>query len=115
MSYAKLTGVFWMASHGLSDVAAYFNELRRYNMLDVASQISCPTLAIECEGDFAGGGGRALADAASGPAEVIRLSADSGAGGHCGGVGQRVWEAAVYGWIGRVIHQEATTTRPSMS
>jgi hypothetical protein len=31
-----------MASHGLSDVAAYFNELRRYNMLDVASQISCP-------------------------------------------------------------------------
>lgn len=64
MSYAKLTGVFWMASHGLSDVAAYFNELRRYNMLDVASQISCPTLAIECEGDFAGGGGRALADAA---------------------------------------------------
>jgi hypothetical protein len=84
-----------MASHGLSDVAAYFDELRRYNMLDVASQISCPTLAIECEGDFTGGGGQVLADAVSGPAELIRLSADSGAGGHCGGVGQRVWEAAV--------------------
>jgi hypothetical protein len=84
-------------------------------MLDVASQISCPTLAIECEGDFTGGGGQVLADAVSGPAELIRLSADSGAGGHCGGVGQRVWEAAVYGWIGRVIHQEAMTTRPSMS
>jgi hypothetical protein len=39
---------------------------------------------------------------------LIRLSADSGAGGHCGGVGQRVWEAVVYDWISRVISKRAT-------
>jgi hypothetical protein len=92
-----------MAAHGISDVGTYLDEMRRYTMIDKASQITCPTLAVECEGDFVGGGGQSLVDAVSGPAELIRLSADSGAGGHCGGVGQRVWEAAVYGWIGRVI------------
>jgi hypothetical protein len=98
-----------MAAHGISDVAAYIDEMRRYTMLDKASEITCPTLAIECEGDFVGGGGQSLVDAVSGPAELIRLSADSGAGGHCGGLGQRVWEAEVYGWIGRVIHRAEMT------
>jgi alpha-beta hydrolase superfamily lysophospholipase len=98
-----------IAAHGISDVAAYIDEMRRYTMLDRASEITCPTLAIECEGDFVGGGGQSLVDAVSGPAELIRLSADSGAGGHCGGLGQRVWEAEVYGWIGRVIHRAEMT------
>jgi hypothetical protein len=97
-----------MAAHGISQIGAYIDEIRRYTMLDRAAEIACPTLAIECEGDFVGGGGQALVDAVSGPAELIRLSADSGAGGHCGGVGQRVWEAAVYDWISRVISKRAT-------
>ena len=46
-----------MAAHGLDSVEAYFEEIRKYTMLDVAAQITCPTLAVECEGDFAGGGG----------------------------------------------------------
>jgi hypothetical protein len=96
-----------MAAHGISQVTDYIDEMRRYTMLDMASQITCPTLVIECEGDFVGGGGQALVDAVSGPATLIRLTADSGAGGHCGGVGQRVWEAAVYDWISRVISEGA--------
>ena len=96
-----------MAAHGISQVTDYIDEMRRYTMLDRASQITCPTLVIECEGDFVGGGGQALVDAVSGPATLIRLTADSGAGGHCGGVGQRVWEAAVYDWISRVISEGA--------
>jgi hypothetical protein len=51
--------------------------------------------------------GRAASD---GPATLIRLTADSGAAGHSGGVGQRVWEAAVYDWINRVIANGATPT-----
>jgi hypothetical protein len=97
-----------MAAHGISQVGAYIDEMRHYTMLDRAAEITCPTLAIECEGDFVGGGGQTLVDAVSGPAELIRLSADSGAGGHCGGVGQRVWEAVVYDWISRVISKRAT-------
>jgi predicted alpha/beta-fold hydrolase len=103
-----------MAAHGISQVTDYIDEMRRYTMLDWASQITCPTLVIECEGDFVGGGGQALVDAVSGPAALIRLTADSGAGGHCGGVGQRVWEAAVYDWINRVIAKRATTPHRSV-
>ncbi|WP_144185447.1 hypothetical protein [Elioraea rosea] len=29
----------------------------------------------------------------------VSLSADSGAGGHCAGLGQQVWAGAVFGWI----------------
>ena len=41
-----------MAAHGISQVTDYIDEMRRYTMLDMASQITCPTLVIECEGDF---------------------------------------------------------------
>ena len=64
-----------MAAHGLDSVEAYFEEIRKYTMLDVADQITCPTLAVECEGDFAGGGGPSLIAAMSAPTTLLELSA----------------------------------------
>ena len=29
----------------------------------------------------------------------LKLAADTGAGGHCGGLGQLVWAQAVYDWL----------------
>ncbi len=92
-----------IAAHGLDSVEAYFEEIRKYTMLDVAAQITCPTLAVECEGDFAGGGGPILVAAMSAPATLLELSAAEGAGGHCAGLGQLVWEDRVYAWIRRVL------------
>jgi hypothetical protein len=92
-----------MAAHGLDSVEAYFEEIRKYTMLDVAGQITCPTLAVECEGDFAGGGGPSLIAAMSAPTTLLELSADEGAGGHCAGLGQLVWEERVYSWIRHVL------------
>ena len=71
------------------------------------------TVRIDCEAKFRIAV-RALVDAVSGPATLIRLTADSGAGAHCAGVGQRVWEAAVYDWINRVIAKGATTPQRSL-
>ena len=45
-----------MAAHGLDTIENYFAELRRFNVLRHASQITCPTLIVEAEHDFAGGG-----------------------------------------------------------
>jgi len=96
-----------MAVHGLSRVSDYFAELRRYTLLDVADRISCPTLAVECEGDFVGGGGSALVKAMTGTAAtLINLTAEQGAGGHCGGLGQQVWNQVVYDWLATVLGQE---------
>ena len=49
-----------MAAHGLDSIDAYLAELRRFTMIEQAGQISCPTLIIESQNDFAGGGGRLL-------------------------------------------------------
>ncbi|KQR10979.1 S9 family peptidase [Cellulomonas sp. Leaf334] len=93
-----------MAGHGLTDVRAYLRELGRFDMLADAGRITCPTLLVECEGDFAGGAGPVLQAALRCRNTLIRLGAAQGAGGHVGGLGQRVWEGAVYDWIAAELH-----------
>ena len=94
-----------MVTHGDHDMADYLDTLRTFDMTDVAHQISCPTLLVECEGDALAGaeGSAALAAKMTAPVTSITLTAASGAGGHCGGMGQRVWNAAVYDWIDEVL------------
>ena len=103
-----------MAAHGLSDVGDYFAELRRFSMLPAAGRISCPTLIVEAEHDFAGGSGRQLLEAMAAPAELVRLRAADGAGGHCGGLGQQRWAGTVYPWLHRVLGGSAGPTAGSV-
>jgi hypothetical protein len=35
--------------------------------------------------------------------KLLKLAADTGAGGHCGGLGQLVRERAVFAWIDDVL------------
>lgn len=97
-----------MATHNITAIEEYFAELGRFDMLDVAAQITCRTLIIEAEHDFAGGSGQLLQDAMTAPADLIHLTADIGAEGHCGGLGQRVWAGAVYPWL----HTTLAADRP---
>jgi pimeloyl-ACP methyl ester carboxylesterase len=92
-----------MAAHGLDSIDGYFAELRRFTMLAYAANITCPTLIVEADNDFAGGGGTTLRDAMTVPADLVRLSAQQGADGHCAGLGQDIWAAAVYPWLARVL------------
>jgi predicted alpha/beta-fold hydrolase len=92
-----------MAAHGITEINEYFAELRRYNMLEFAHEISCPTLIVECENDFAGGSGQVLKDAMTAPADLVRLRARQGADGHCAGLGQEIWSQTVYGWLSQVL------------
>jgi pimeloyl-ACP methyl ester carboxylesterase len=59
-----------MAAHDLDSIEKYFTELRRFSMLPLASQITCPTLIIEAEHDFADGGGQTLIDALAAPSQL---------------------------------------------
>lgn len=101
-----------MATHGCSTLGDYLTVLRTFTMIDVADQISCPTLIIECEGDFAGGNGQALADAMTAQVTLVHLTGAQGAGGHCAGLGQKVWENTVYPWIAGVLSQQTSHVRP---
>jgi hypothetical protein len=88
-----------MATHGLDTIEKYFTELRRFTMLQHAPQITCPTLIIEAEHDFAGGGGQTLIDALAAPAQLVQLTGQQGADGHCAGLGQEIWSEVVYRWL----------------
>lgn len=92
-----------MAGHGISSLAGYFAELRRFDMLPDAHRITCPTLIVEAEGDFAGGQGSALAAALRCPVELIHLTRAQGADGHCAGLGQDIWAETVFGWMARLL------------
>jgi hypothetical protein len=68
-----------------------------------AHLISCPTLVVEGEQDFAGGQSAQLVDALICPKQLEYLRADVGAGGHCGGLGQQTWATVVYDWIDETV------------
>ena len=88
-----------MAAHGLDTIENYFTELRRFTMIGYAPQITCPTLIIEAEHDFAAGGGQALIDTLAAPSQLVQLTEQQGADGHCGGLGQEIWSQVVYHWL----------------
>jgi hypothetical protein len=50
-------GFEWrMVAHGVTTMTDYLRELCRYNLVALADRITCPTLALAGEGDFAGTG-----------------------------------------------------------
>jgi hypothetical protein len=98
-----------MAAHGITSIGRYLAELRRFTMLADAGGITCPTLIVEAEHDFAGGGGQQLRDAMTAPTELIHLTEAQGADGHCAGLGQEVWAGAVYGWLQKVLVPQEVT------
>lgn len=93
-----------MAAHGLGSIAEYFTELRRFTMIEYAAKITCPTLIVEADHDFAGGGGTRLKEAMQPSlATLAALTAEAGAEGHCAGLGQDLWAQTVYGWLARTL------------
>jgi len=92
-----------MATHDIGSIDGYFTELRRFTMLSVARQITCRTLIIEAENDFAGGSGRLFRGALTAPAELVHVTQARGADGHCAGLGQEVSAGVVYPWLARTL------------
>ena len=66
--------------------------------------ITCPTLALAGEGDFAGTGQlTTFTDALTAPVTAHEFTAAEGAGGHCEGLGQDRLDQFVYGWLTRTL------------
>ena len=98
-------GFEWrMAAHGVTTISDYFRELCRYNLVGLADHITCPTLALAGEGDFAGTGQlQTFADALAVPVTTRAFTIAEGAGGHCEGLGQDLLDQYVYGWLAGIL------------
>jgi hypothetical protein len=100
-----------MVAHGAETVADMYRELRRFSLSGLADRITCPTLALAGEGDFAGTGQMQMfADAVQGPVTMHTFTAAEGAGGHCEGLGQDVFDQFLYGWLRQVSAGSLPTT-----
>ncbi|WLP91921.1 CocE/NonD family hydrolase [Gordonia sp. NB41Y] len=104
-----------MACHGLTAIADYFAELRKFTLTDRIHEIACPTMIVESFGDPVGGHGRMLFDALTAPGSVyVDPDPATGISGHCGGLGQMAWDATVYDWLDETLAagvRPAATTR----
>jgi pimeloyl-ACP methyl ester carboxylesterase len=104
-SPAAINGFQWrMVAHGVTTLVGYLQELSRFNLIGRAGRITCPTLALAGEGDFAGTGQLpTFAAALAGPVTTHEFTIAEGAGGHCEGIGQDRLEQYAFGWLTGVL------------
>jgi hypothetical protein len=84
-----------------STFGAWLRTMTGYTLRDRAGAITCPTLLTDGEGDFASQS-QALYDALTCEKEHRPCTAADGAGGHCEGMGQRVWQQSVFSWLSEI-------------
>ena len=87
-----------MAAMGTGSFGGWLRTLVNYSLEGLAEQISCPTLVTEGEGDFASQS-HTLFDALRCEKEFHGFTQAEGAGGHCEGMGQMVWQDVVFSWL----------------
>jgi len=89
-----------MVTHGTPAMRGYLRELSTFTLVGRSARITCPTLALEAEGDFANLGQlQAFTATLTCPVTSHSFTAAEGAGGHCEGLGQRRLERVVYDWL----------------
>ena len=91
-----------MATTGAATVGDFLRTQVHYTVEKLAAQIACPTLVTEGEGDFASQS-RKLFELLTCEKQFVRLAEKDGAGGHCCGLGQTLWEEAVFGWLDEIL------------
>lgn len=88
-----------MAAHGTPTVREWLQALIEFTLEGRVDRISCPTLVTDGEGDFAGDQSDQLYQALTCPKQRRHFTEAEGAGGHCEGMGQQVWNQYTLDWI----------------
>lgn len=91
-----------MAAMGAATVGDFIRKQLRFSLDGIASDIACPTLITEGEGDFASQSQR-LFDELKSEKRLKTFSAAEGAGGHCEGLGSTLFEGYAFDWLDRVL------------
>jgi hypothetical protein len=87
-----------MATLGAKTVGDFLRLQPAYSVETMAREIQCPTLITDGEGDFASQSQR-LFDLLTYEKKLVHFTEAQGAGGHCCGLGQTLWEETVFDWL----------------
>lgn len=91
-----------MRTLGAATVGDFLRLQPAYTVQSTAHAIACPTLITDGEGDFASQS-QMLFDLLTCPKKLVRFTEAQGAGGHCCGLGQNLWEEVVFGWLDEIL------------
>jgi dienelactone hydrolase len=98
-----------MAAMGATRVGDFIRTQLTFSLEGIATDIGCPTLLTEGEGDFASQS-QLLYDHLRCEKSLVRFTEAQGAGGHCEGLGATLFEGYVFDWLDEVL---ARQTRPA--
>ena len=89
-----------MVTHGVTTPRAYVADMRRYNCIEQAPKITCPSFVTDNETDVVSTGqGQELFDALTCPKTFRRFLQKEGAEGHCEGMAPIVFWTAAFDWL----------------
>jgi pimeloyl-ACP methyl ester carboxylesterase len=91
-----------MAAMGAATFGGWLRTMTGYTLAGRAEKITCPTLVTEGEGDFASQS-HTLFDALTCPKQYREFTAAEGAGGHCEGIGQMLWQQTAFAWLSEAL------------
>jgi dienelactone hydrolase len=98
-----------MAAMGTDTVGDFIRKQLTFSLEGIASDISCPTLVTEGEGDFASQSQR-LFDELKSERRLKKFTEAEGAGGHCEGLGSTLFESYAFDWLDRVLGRAPAPT-----
>lgn len=91
---------FRMRPFGTSSFYDAFQAVRKYNLADVASRITCPMLITDPQGEqFFAGQARKLYDALQSKKQLVEFTKEQGAGEHCEVAAPGYRDYCIYNWL----------------
>ena len=97
---AARTFAFRAKPYGVTDPFDLFTEVRRYQVRDVAGQVTTPLLILDPDGEqFFPGQPRQLYDLMPGEKEIIGFSRAQGADFHCQPAGRQLTHTQMLDWL----------------
>lgn len=89
-----------MVTNGVTTPREYVSDMRRYNCIEQAPRVVCPSFIADNETDVVSTGqGQLLFDALTCPKTFRRFVRVEGAEGHCEGMAQIVFWTAAFDWL----------------
>ncbi|MEN4918423.1 alpha/beta fold hydrolase [Achromobacter spanius] len=92
---------FWV--HGVDNLRDCLRAIERFTLDGRVQDIACPTLLTQAQHDPLAGGVQALFDQLRCPKELLRFSADEGAGEHCESGNRSLLNRRVLDWLDGVL------------
>jgi hypothetical protein len=108
---AARTMAFRAKPYGITDPFDLFTEVRKYQVRDVADQISTPMLILDPDDEqFFPGQSRQLYDLLPGEKKIITFAQAEGANFHCQPTGRRLTHTQMLDWLADHLPAKASST-----